>query len=118
MFFIRRRRIRRKVGVCTVQIEVKMASKPNADTSKMSSEEINKLNLQGAKRPPGQAPGEVLRQTGNPATFIKPTRFPIAFAAVLLVVGVGSYAYFRSSHPDKGGQAHSHSPAVQKAAKE
>jgi hypothetical protein len=94
-----------------------MASKPNADTSKMSPEEVNKLNLHGAKRPPGQSPGGVLHQTGDPATFIKPTRYPLAIAAVLAVAGIGSYVYFRSSHPEPGGQAHSHSPAVQKAAK-
>lgn len=91
-----------------------MAGKPNADTSHMSNEEIAKLKLHEARRPPGNKPGGVLHQRGG-VSVRDSGRYPGALAAVMVVVGVGSYLYYRSSHPDPDGQSHGHSPAVKKA---
>lgn len=91
---------------------VKMAGKPNADTSHMSNEDISRLDLHGAKRPPGKSPGGVLHQQGG-VSLKNSGRYPVALAGVLVLAGVGSYIYHRNVHPDPAGQAHSHSPAVQ-----
>lgn len=90
------------------------SSKPNADTTKLSGEEIERHNLQGAKRPPGTSAGGVLHQQGGVGVK-KAGRYPVALFAVLVLTGVGSFAYFRSSHPNSDGQAGSHSPTQQKA---
>jgi hypothetical protein len=89
-------------------------SKPNADTTKMSPEEIQKLGLQGAKRPPGQSPGGVLHQGGGN----RAGRFPLVLGGLLVAVGIGTFTYYRSSHPEAGGVAHSHSPATQNESEE
>ncbi|CAM6101240.1 unnamed protein product [Calypogeia fissa] len=90
-----------------------MASKSNADTSKLSHEEIERHNLQGSKRPPGKSPGGVLHQQGG-AGLKNAGRYPMALYTVLVLAGVGSFMYYRSTHPNPDGQAGSHSPSLQR----
>ncbi|BBN04681.1 hypothetical protein MPTK1_3g06800 [Marchantia polymorpha subsp. ruderalis] len=91
--------------------------KTNADTTKMSPEEVSKLNLHSSKRPPGQSPGGVLHQQGG-AGLSRAGSYPVALAGVLVLAGVGTWAYYRQSHPAPMGQAGQHSPNVQKEAAE
>lgn len=91
-----------------------MASKPNVDTTKLSHEEIARHNLHGAKRAPGQSPGGVLHQQGG-VGLKNAGRYPMALWGVLVLTGVGSFIYYRNSHPTPDGQAGSHSPNLQKS---
>ncbi|KAL2635172.1 hypothetical protein R1flu_006651 [Riccia fluitans] len=91
--------------------------KTNADTTKMSPEEVSKLNLHSSKRPPGQSPGGVLHQQSG-GGLSRAGSYPVALAGVMVLAGVATWAYYRSTHPAPLGQAGEHSPTIQEAAKE
>jgi hypothetical protein len=70
------------------------------DTTKMSGEELEKLGLQDARRPPGQHPGSTLHQQGGRG-FRGAVAYPFVLAGVLLASCVGTWAYYASSPPKK-----------------
>lgn len=75
-----------------------MAGKTNADTTKMSPEEVDKLGLQGSKRPPGQNPGGVLHQRSG-MTLQKAGAYPVGLAALIVIGGVSAWAYYHRDQP-------------------
>lgn len=96
--------------------------KKKFDTTKMSPEELKELNLEGARRPPGEHPGGVLNQQGG-AGLSRAGRYPVVLAGVAVVVGISTLLYYRSikaqSIPGKSNQAlESNHPATAKAPSE
>ncbi|KAJ7543849.1 hypothetical protein O6H91_09G055400 [Diphasiastrum complanatum] len=72
--------------------------KTNADTTKMSQEEIEQLNLRSSKRPPGHSPGGVLHQQGGVGIRLV-AAYPLTLAGVIVVAGLASWAYYHSQTP-------------------
>lgn len=94
------------------------------DTTKMSGEEIKKLGLEGARKPPGSSggPGSTLHQQGGQGLG-KAGRYPFIMWGVAAVVGVAAFTYYRSlgvqQIPGKTNQAlESNHPATAKAPSE
>ncbi|XP_031279549.1 uncharacterized protein LOC116137993 [Pistacia vera] len=58
----------------------------NADTHKMSPEEVKKAGVEGSRRPPGHHPGDVLHQRRS-----LPFSTPIMAAAGFLIVATVGY---------------------------
>lgn len=80
------------------------------DTTKMSNEELKKLGLEGAKKPPGSKPGPgstLHQQRGQGLN--KAGRYPLAMYGLAAVVGVATYTYYQSTvekkTPGKSNQA-------------
>jgi len=91
------------------------------DTTKMSGEELKKLGLEGARKPPGSnpGPGHTLHQQGGQGLG-KAGRYPLILWGVAAVVGVATFSYYRSlgvqEIPGKSNQAlTSNHPATAKA---
>ena len=87
-----------------------MAWQKKVDTTKMSGEELEKLNLQNARRPPGQHPGSTLHQRGGRG-MKGAVAYPFVLAGVLVLACVGTWAYYaplkkspldHSGHRDHG----------------
>ena len=96
--------------------------KKRFDTTKMSPEELKELNLEGARKPPGQNPGGVLHQQGGQG-LSRAGRYPVVLAGLAVVVGLGTLYYYRSlnvqSIPGKSSQAlESNHPVTAKAPSE
>lgn len=94
------------------------------DTTKMSGEELKKLGLEGARKAPGSTPGpgSTLHQQGGQGLG-KAGRYPLILWGVAGVVGVATFAYYRSLRvqdiPGKTNQALSSThPATAKAPSE
>lgn len=94
------------------------------DTSKMSGEELKKLGLEGARKPPGSnpGPGSTLHQQAGQG-LNKAGRYPLFMWGVAAVVGVATFTYYRSlgvqEIPGKQNQAlESNHPATAKAPSE
>lgn len=91
------------------------------DTTKMSGEELKKLGLEGARKPPGSnpGPGSTLHQQGGQG-LSKAGRYPFIMAGVAVVVGMATFTYYGSLNvqqiPGKSNQAlESNHPATAKA---
>lgn len=67
----------------------------NADTHKMSPEQVNKYGLESSKRPPGEHPGNVLHQRRN-LPFSKPV---MAVAGFVIVGVIGYFTLLYKSKP-------------------
>ncbi|CAL1353090.1 unnamed protein product [Linum trigynum] len=67
-----------------------------ADTHKMSSEEVKAAGVEGSKRPPGQNPGGVLHQRRK-MPFSTPT---MAAAGFLVVAGIGYMVLYAKKKPE------------------
>jgi hypothetical protein len=92
------------------------------DTTKMSGDELKKLGLEGARKPPGSGPGSTLHQQGGQGLG-KAGRYPFIMWGVAGVVGLATFAYYRSLRvqqiPGKSNQAlESTHPATAKAPSE
>jgi hypothetical protein len=92
------------------------------DTTKMSSEEVKKLGLEGARKSPGSngGPGSTLHQQGGQG-LNKAGRYPFALAGVAVVVGIATFAYYRSQQVSSGKSSQaleSNHPATAKAPSE
>ncbi|CAK9225596.1 unnamed protein product [Sphagnum troendelagicum] len=74
--------------------------KKKFDTTKMSAEEVKNLGLEDARKPPGQSPGGVLHQQGG-AGLSRAGRYPVGLAGLAVVVGLASWAYYRSLNPQQ-----------------
>ncbi|MCO5615042.1 hypothetical protein L7F22_069330 [Adiantum nelumboides] len=70
------------------------------DTTKLSQEEMKNLHLENAKRPPGQSPGNTLHMQGGVGVK-RAGAYPFFLAGCLVLVGVGTWAYYTSSKPDE-----------------
>ncbi|XP_044471004.1 uncharacterized protein LOC123200001 [Mangifera indica] len=68
----------------------------NADTHKMSPEEVKKAGVEGSRRPPGQHPGEVLHQRRNLP--FSPTT--MAVAGFLIVATLGYLMLYAKKKPE------------------
>ncbi|KAK2658954.1 hypothetical protein Ddye_005487 [Dipteronia dyeriana] len=70
--------------------------KKNAETHKMSTEEVKNAGLEGSRRPPGHNPGGVLHQRRNlpfrPAT--------MAAAGLLIVATIGYLTLYAKKKPE------------------
>ncbi|KAH7372372.1 hypothetical protein KP509_17G000100 [Ceratopteris richardii] len=72
----------------------------NLDTTKMSGEELKKLNLENAKRPPGQSPGQFMHQQGG-VGIKRAGAYPFLLAGCGLVVAIGTLAYYTRTKPEE-----------------
>ncbi len=72
----------------------------NADTHKMTPEDVEKLGLQKSKKPPGSHPGTTLHQRGR-LGISKSGVIPLAIAGCLVAAGVGGMALYVLSKPEK-----------------
>ncbi|CAA7408093.1 unnamed protein product [Spirodela intermedia] len=67
----------------------------NADTHKMSPEEVKKYGLEGSKRPPGQNPGGVLHQRRH----LPYSPAAMAVAGLLIVGTIGYLTLYTKAKP-------------------
>eukprot|EP00249_Psilotum_nudum_P006168 c19506_g1_i1 orf=120-401(+) len=83
--------------------------KKKIDTTKMGPEELRRLGLEDARRPPGQSPGGVLHQQGGVGVRAAGA-YPAALAGIALLVGVTTWAYYFKNKPTEDKRADSPTP--------
>ncbi|CAL5358826.1 hypothetical protein CsSME_00048875 [Camellia sinensis var. sinensis] len=70
--------------------------KKNADTHKMSSEEVKKAGVDSSKRPPGHNPGEVLHQRRK----LPFSPYTMALGGFLIVATLGYFTLYAKKKPE------------------
>ncbi|XP_051151373.1 uncharacterized protein LOC127265566 [Andrographis paniculata] len=68
----------------------------NADTHKMSSEEVRRAGVEASKRPPGHNPGEILHQRRN----LPYNLYTMTLAGVAIVGGLWYFTLYTKKKPE------------------